>query len=74
MVKVKKLRTLSMRPPRPMAEPMPRINATGTDTSAVAAASIRVLGKRPAIKSLTGMALDTDCPISPLSRLINQCK
>ncbi|MNZ30793.1 hypothetical protein D3C78_480770 [compost metagenome] len=63
-----------MRPPRPMAEPMPRINATGTDTSAVAAASIRVLGKRPAIKSLTGMALDTDCPISPLSRLINQCK
>ncbi|MNP70747.1 hypothetical protein D3C76_1670210 [compost metagenome] len=74
MARVKKLRKLSMRPPRPNAEPMPRSNASGTDTSAVAAASINVLGTRPAIKSLTGMALDTDSPMSPLSRLINQCR
>lgn len=57
-----------------MAEPMPMISATGTDTSAVTAASISVLGTQPAISSLTGKALDTDCPMSPLSRFINQCR
>nr|BFE96067.1 hypothetical protein GCM10020185_66030 [Pseudomonas brassicacearum subsp. brassicacearum] len=74
IVRVKKLRKPSIRPPRPIAEPMPRINATGTDTSAVAAASISVLGTRPAINSLTGVALEIDTPMSPLSRLINQCR
>lgn len=57
-----------------MAEPMPRVSASGTETTAVTAASIRVLGTRPAISSLTGMALDTEVPMSPASRLSSQCR
>ncbi len=74
IARVTKLRQLSMRPPRPIAEPIPSTSATGTETSAVAPASIKVLGTRPAISSPTGMALETDTPMSPVSRLINQCR
>ena len=72
MERVATLSARSSRPPRFIADPMPIASATGTATSAVSAASNRLLGNRSLMTSDTGMLATSDWPGSPLTMPVSQ--
>src|SRR5512141_2090090 len=60
--------------PRHIAEAIPSTNASGTETSAVAAASNSELGRRLPIIVATGRLLTRDWPGSPVTMPTSHCQ